>query len=324
MNVSSGEETRVDRGSLPPIGGRVKAFAAAVSLVVAFPVASWLAGCMGKPLGVAELDFIVLSDVEAACDPERDSVQYFPGVAAAVREAGQGDFLVAVGDISPARELDRMIRAAMGDGYPWYFVVGNHDVKEKHLSWLKSRAETLPGVVRRGPRNSEETTYSFDHKGVHFVVINQYYSGLSDDEDWSDICPSLYDWLEQDLAGNSGKRIFVFGHEPVASIPDADNGLVTHEETNLSRHEKNAYRFWRLLRDKGVTAYVCGHTDTFSWAKFNGVWQINAGHARGPLQDDTSSTFLRFLVRDDACSVQVFRSEGDAGNFRLRQTIVLD
>ena len=273
----------------------------------------------------APFEFVVVSDVEAAADEDYlSSPKHFPGMCQAIREAGKGSFLVAAGDISPPRLVDKMISTTLGDDYPWYFVVGNHDAKEKHLSWMKARTDHLPGLVSHGPKNSEQTTYSFNYGGVHFVVLNLYYSGLSDDEEWADVCPSLYDWLAKDLAAHSRMRIIVFGHEPITSVPDVDNGMRSHETTNLGRNEKNGDRFWDLLRERRVSAYICGHTDTFSWAKLNGVWQVNCGHGRGPLQDETRATFLRFLVRDDELRVQAYRSDYEGEAYRLEWTVTLD
>jgi predicted phosphodiesterase len=300
--------------------------AAALALLGTACLAPW-AGCRGNGQRTAregaDFEFVVVSDIEAANAAQYDSAAYFPGVCEAIRKAGKGAFLVAAGDISPPAILDGMIRRVLGEDYPWHAVVGNHDVKDKHMSWIRSHAQAAPGVVRRGPERCEQTTYSFDHGDAHFVILNEYYSGLSDSEQWSDVCPSLYDWLEKDLAENRRKHVFVFGHEPIASAPDADNGKLTHEETNLGRHAKNAHRLWRLLRERGVTAYVCGHAQTFSWAKLNGVWQICAGHAQGMLSRDARSTFLRFLVRPGGCRAQVYRMD-EAGTYRLERTVELD
>jgi predicted phosphodiesterase len=302
--------------------GALKAAALAAFLVLAC-LAGWT-GCR-RDAGTSGFAFVAVSDVEAAANPQYDRPEFFPGVCEAIRRAGRGDFLVAVGDISPPAGLDAMLRKTLGDDYPWHAVVGNHDVKEKHLAWIRSHAAKLPGPVHAGPKQCEQTTYSFDRGGAHFVILNEYYSGLSDAEEWSDVCPSLYDWLDRDLAENRGKLTFVFGHEPIAAIPDADSGTVNHEETNLSRHAKNAHRFWRLLRDRGVKAYVCGHTQTCSWAKLNGVWQINTGHAQGPLYSEVRTTFLRFLVQDGGCRLEVHRSEGGGeGPWRLEQVVVLN
>jgi len=308
--------------------GRSGIHLAAATVICGIVCAAAWTGCgdarsrmSGQP---TDFEFVVISDVESACDPDLDSPEYFPGVCAAIRRAGKGDFMVAAGDVSPPSVLDGMIRKALGDDYPWYAVVGNHDVKEKHISWLRSHNESMPGISRWGPRNAERTTYSFDHKGIHFVVLNEYYSGISDSEHWSDVCPSLYDWLEEDLAANKGERVIVFGHEPLAAIPDADNSVVNHEETNLYRHGKNAHRFWALLRKHGVVAYVCGHTDTFSWAKLNGVWQISSGHARGMEEQDTASTFLKFQVGADTCRVQVYRNDASGGPYDLKRSLTLD
>ena len=39
---------------------------------------------------------------------------------------------------------------------------------------------SLPNIVSAGPPGCEETTYSFDYGDAHFVVLNEYYNGISD------------------------------------------------------------------------------------------------------------------------------------------------
>ncbi|MFQ6115205.1 MAG: hypothetical protein ACE5NG_14190 [bacterium] len=67
------------------------------------------------------------------------------------------------------------------------------------------------------------------------MVLNQYYDGQSDWGTDGNVIPELLAWLEEDLAANNKKHIFVF----------------------------------------------CGHCHSASYSKINGLWQIDAGHARG-------------------------------------------
>ncbi len=139
----------------------------------------------------------------------------------------------------------------------------------------------MPNVVNRGPKGCEETTFSFDYGDTHFVVLNQYFDGVRDWGSKGDVVPELLEWLEADLAATTKKHIFVFGHEPLIPMPDMDNGRIRHQGDSLDEDPENAFAFHQLLLKYGVDAYVCGHTHNTSYAKINGLWQLDPGHARG-------------------------------------------
>ena len=173
----------------------------------------------------------------------------------------------------------------MGEDYPWYPVVGIDELESptfmEYLRKYNSGGKSLPNIVNSGPPGCIETTYSFDWGNNHFVVLNQYYDGTSDDGSDGMVVPELLAWLENDLTANDKKYTFVFGHEPIIAIPDMDNGRLRHQDDSLNKYQKNNYHFHQLLRRLDVTAYICGHTHNTSIAKINDVWQIDVGHARG-------------------------------------------
>ena len=152
----------------------------------------------------------------------------------------------------------------------------------EYLRKYNSGGKSLPNIVNSGPPGCIETTYSFDWGNNHFVVLNQYYDGTSDDGSDGMVVPEgLLAWLENELTANDKKYTFVFGHEPIIAIPDMDNGRLRHQDDSLNKYQKNSYHFHQLLRRLDVTAYICGHTHNTSIAKINDVWQIDVGHARG-------------------------------------------
>ena len=112
----------------------------------------------------------------------------------------------------------------------------------------------------------------------------------------ADINDYLYNWLVADLQANTQPYIFVFGHEPAYVFPDADNGRLRHELTSLNQYPAHRDRFWSLLQAEGVTAYLCGHTHNFSAVNIGGVWQIDAGHARGLGDIGAPSTFVQVQI----------------------------
>lgn len=229
--------------------------------------------------------FIVSSDQrDHATEPFRTREFTLAGYEA-INKAGKGSFMIVVGDMDPPTATNELIATVLGQEYLWYPVIGNHDIEvEANTEFLrkKNRGEqSLPYVVRKGPAGCEETTYSFDWNGVHFVILNVYYDGKSDKGTDGNIVPELLSWLEEDLMQNTKKRILVFGHEPLYPFLDMDNGTARHLADALDKYPDNAIIFHRLLVKHGVSAYFSGHTHCASYANINGLWLINSGHIYG-------------------------------------------
>jgi len=277
------------------------------------------------PKEEAVFSFTATADMRQFAGPEYQSSEYFLGTCEAIREIGKGAFMVSVGDIDPPQHVFGTVRKVFGEDYPWYPVVGNHEAEtQEDMTWLRNWGrQDIPNLVRRGPKNSEETTYSFDFKNAHFVVLNEYYDGNSDTGSDGDITEPLYEWLKTDLEENSKQFVFVFGHEPIISIPDYHNGRHRHKGDNLDAHPENSHRFQQLLRKHKVTAYISGHTHDFSYSQINGLWQLDAGHSRGIGEKGAQSTFLRILVGKHTSWVEVYRDDANGGRYLLTQKIVL-
>ena len=244
-------------------------------------LAGLLAGC-STPAG---FNFDVTCDMRGYAPPEYAGPDYFAGVCAAIRDVGPGAFMIVPGDLDPPERVRATLDDVLGPDYVMYPVIGNHELDQpEYLPYLRAYnagGDTLPNVVRTGPPGALETCYSFEHENVHFVVINQYYDGQSDRGVDGDVTDALYTWLAADLEANRKPQVFVIGHEPTVSMPDLNNGRVRHRGDSLDKYPEHNHRFWSLLREHDVIAYFCGHTHNTSVAKINGVWQIDAGHARG-------------------------------------------
>jgi len=246
-----------------------------------------------------------------------DNSDYFRGACEAIDAMGAGAFMVSPGDIDPPDDVRYTIDQILGTDYLWYPVVGNHEAEtSSDMAYLRAydldpNGGAPPNIVSTGPTNGVETNYSFDYENAHFVVINEYYDGFSDVGTDGDVLDSLYEWLQADLAATTQQHVFVFGHEPAYPQPDEDNGRLRHEDDSLNKYPVTRDRFWNLLRDQGVIAYICGHTHNYSAYYYDGVWQLDAGHSRGAGDTGAASTFLAFHVDGDAVWFYAYRDTHD-------------
>lgn len=278
------------------------------------------------PEGEIQLVFSVTADMSqyAGC-----SIDYFRGVSETIAYIGPGDFMVSPGDIDPPASVYNIIKAYIDQDYIWYPVVGNHEIESpSNMSWLRNynaKGIALPNIVNIGPPGCEETTYSFDYGIAHFVILNEYYDGRSDHGTDGDVVDALYNWLISDLDSNDKPIVFVFGHEPAYPQPDEESGRIRHEFDSLNAHPFNRDRFWNALSDYGVTAYICGHTHNYSAVKIDGVWQIDAGHARGFASTGARSTFVMiYIMADGSVWYYTYRLNFDTGEYELTNSSQLN
>lgn len=267
--------------------------------------------------------FAVAADMREYAGPGRyDTPQYFRSAAEAIA-ALDAAFLVAPGDMDPVPGVHWTITQTLGATYTWYPIVGNHELPGQgdessfgaNMRYLRAFDY---GAVNPGPTGCPTTTYSFDYGNAHFVMLNEYCDAAGDTATNGDVPDHLYNWLAADLSSTDMEHIFVFGHEPAYPQPDADNGRLRHEYDSLNEHPANRDRFWDLLRNRGVTAYICGHTHNYSAAQMDGVWQIDVGHARGLGDPDARSTFVMVYINDGLVRFHAYRDDAKGGAYALR------
>jgi len=260
--------------------------------------------------------FAVTADMREYSGPGIcDSSLYFRGACEAIADLGDTAFMVGPGDIDPPQGVYWTITQTLGITYTWYPLPGNHETETlEDMAWLNAFDY---GSVNPGPTGCPTTTYSFDYQNVHFVMLNEYCDVLSDTATTGDVPDHLYDWLETDLMSTTQEHILVFGHEPAFPQPDADNGRLRHVGDSLDQYPANRDRFWDLLKQEGVAAYICGHTHNYSAVKIDGMWQLDAGHARGIGDPGAKSTFIVIHVNGSHITFRTYRDNHDGGPYTV-------
>ena len=268
--------------------------------------------------------FAVTADMQQhAGSGANDSSLFFRGVCEKIATLDESVFMVSPGDLDPPVNVDWTVNQYLGQDYLWYPAAGNHDEETpSEMTWLRTydydpNGTAPPHIVNAGPPNCVGTTYSFDYGNGHFVVLNEYYNGSSDTGTDGDVVDALYDWLLADLSATDKPHIFVFGHEPAYPQPDADNGVLRHLGDSLDKYPAHRDRFWALLEDFHVVAYVCGHTHAFSAVQINGVWQVNTGHSQGIGDTGTRSTFVMIHIDENTVTFDTYRDNYNGGPYLL-------
>lgn len=235
--------------------------------------------CSGAVLARAEetrgevvLSFGIVTDSHYADTARRGKRCYRESVkkmneCVALMNEKRVDFLIELGDFKdecrPVDEKETLryldtIEAAFGKfNGPRYHAIGNHDVdsisKEQFLAHIENTG------VAKGSKY-----YSFDSKGVHFIVLDANFTedGVDHDHgefDWAK--PYIPDvelgWLRKDLSATS-LPVIVFVHQ---QLDGSDHNCV-----------RNAAQIRKVLQERGtVLAVFHGHNHAGHYSCVEGI-----------------------------------------------------
>ncbi|UCC23324.1 MAG: metallophosphoesterase [Planctomycetota bacterium] len=154
-----------------------------------------------------------------------------------------------------------------------YPVRGNHDLGEPAgvTAWNNTfkGAYALPD---NGPAGEKLLTYSFTHKNVLVIGLDQYIRERQVNQAW----------LDMQLAANTQPHIFLFGHEPA---------FKTQHTACLDDWPAERDSFWASIEKAGGRTYFCGHDHLYNHARVdddgepsNDIHQYIVGTAGAPLR----------------------------------------
>ena len=100
-----------------------------------------------------EFSFIVAADMRSSALPQFRDASHFQGACEAMKKVGPGAFMISPGDIDPPGAVREVISEVLGDDFPWYPVVGNHELEADSPEVARgSLVDVVPGVLGKSGR----------------------------------------------------------------------------------------------------------------------------------------------------------------------------
>ena len=161
-----------------------------------------------------------------------------------------------------------------------YHVLGNHDCLGVFASSGIDPAAPDYGknfyTSRFGLRY-----YTFDHKDVHFVVLDSV--GITDDRNYEGrVDADQLDWLRQDLAAQpKGARIMAVTHIPLITAMQCYEPVDWLNTPHNWTYVTNAREVLRILGEYKVMAVLQGHSHVYERIELNGISFITTGAVAG-------------------------------------------
>ncbi len=236
----------------------------------------------GERCGKEVARFGVITDIHHTNKPDSASRKYSAALPktehfVATMNRMRADFVVELGDLvdllsggkDPVQNLMEVENLFTSFNGPTYHVLGNHEFDNVKRADLLSYLENTGIPAGR-------TYYSFDHNGIHCIVLDADYTvaephrpfDLQDPANpfwtWKDafVPQEELDWLAADLAA-ADRPTVVFAHQ------------LFHRDAAEDHTVKNAPAVRRLLEQDGqVLAVFSGHDHRGEIAYVNGIQYI--------------------------------------------------
>jgi Icc protein len=202
----------------------------------------------------------------------------------------KSDFVLQGGDhIFDGLQVSRSRAAGLYDlygkteqdlGLKIYHTLGNHDCFGVYPSSGVTESDPLYGKKMFEERFGK-TYYSFDHKGVHFIVLDSI--GITSDRAYEGRVdgPQL-DWLKSDLRGlTPSTPIIVAIHIPLVTAFNSYVPVPDPEPKHHGMSVANAYEVIALFEGHNVLGVLQGHTHINERVMWKGVPYITSGAVSG-------------------------------------------
>jgi Icc protein len=202
----------------------------------------------------------------------------------------KSDFVLQGGDhIFDGLQVSRLRASSLYDlygkteqdlGVKVYHTLGNHDCFGVSSSSGVAESDPLYGKKMFEERFGK-TYYSFDHKGVHFIVLDSI--GITSDRAYEGrVDGAQLDWLKSDLGGlPPSTPIIVAIHIPLVTAFYSYVPVPDQEPKHHGLSVANAYEVIALFEGHNVLGVLQGHTHINERVMWKGVPYVTSGAVCG-------------------------------------------
>jgi len=269
--------------------------------------------------------FVHLTDIHVK--PELRADEGFRQCLKVVHELKpRPDFILTGGDLvmdvlradeNKAKQLFDLYTSICKDSdIPIRQCIGNHDV----FAWSHSKSKIYGNHPQYGKKMAQErlgldsTTYSFDHKGWHFCVVDDiiprpkgedgaYMGGISEEN---------LDLLNRNLATAADQPKITCMHIPVVSVSlFRDQNAIDKPALEVRRKSvcQNPGQIFKLLREHSVNLVLAGHRHINESVRFEKTTHITDGAVcgawwKGPQQGNPEGFGVIDILSDGTFSHQ--------------------
>lgn len=175
---------------------------------------------------------------------------------------------------SICRDSDLPIRQCIGNHevFGW----SNSKIPKDHPEYGKKMAADRLGL--------DKLTYSFDHKGWHFCMLDDILPNDSQEGYHGGISDADMEWLDKDLTAAGGRPKIICAHIPLISVLVFRNMEARDKETlDISRRRvcRNPGPIMNLLRKHKVQLSLAGHLHQNERIQLDGTTYITSGAVSG-------------------------------------------
>ncbi|MBI4613818.1 MAG: metallophosphoesterase [Planctomycetes bacterium] len=229
------------------------------------------------PVGpIPDFDFAVVSDLHFGASDEADTVERvraIPLLAGAALPTGgilgRPDFVLTCGDntengeVADAEAEYGAFKTAMDSiDLPYYYANGNHDVDGDPAA---TRG------LRREPYAHGKPYYTFEHKGLAFIVLN-YYTDEGSDSPAAELDDGEREWFEAELLRIGVSRPIVLVIHP---LPERWEWLDMPSWIAMTPGEADYLA--ETIEGFNVVAILCGHFHPQHVEAWHGIPVVDVG-----------------------------------------------